>query len=89
MPISDNVVPISPFFLLLWSRSGAVKKYPTNRMVGQRQVTDGKVKAEPSQIYLFSQRFCPGFRMSSSTVFLIHRPVSMCGKRTRKCARRS
>jgi hypothetical protein len=45
---SDNV---AQSFLFFCSCSGAVKKYPKNRMLGQRQVTDGKVKSSLCLFY--------------------------------------
>jgi hypothetical protein len=42
-------ISVFPMFLFC---SGAVKKYPKNRMLGRRQVTDGKVKIT-SFFYMF------------------------------------
>jgi hypothetical protein len=60
--IAEKFLPIF-FFFLFCSCSGAVKKYPNNRMLGRRKVSDGKVEQQIHReinfwIYLFILRGC-------------------------------
>lgn len=83
--ISDNSVPFCPFCFS--SCSEAVKKYPKNRMLGQRQVSDGKVKQSSS--YVMGGMIILWIFSEDANFGLEFRLVTMCGKRMRKCTRRS
>ena len=71
------LLKVSFFFC---SCSGAVKKYPKNMMLGQRQVTDGKVKSSLCMFYFD----CNLLVLLSEIKLIFIRPVNMCGKRMRK-----
>jgi hypothetical protein len=83
--ISENFTQF--FNLLFCSCSGAVKKYPKNRMLGQRQVSDGKViYCDGENGNYCEKKMCYFDRMKH--VRLKFRLVTMCGKHMNKCTRR-
>jgi len=62
-------------FFFFCSSGGAVKKYPKNRMLGNRQVTDGKVKSS-HYIFYFDCKLLVNFLIRLLTCLSILRFVS-------------